>query len=198
MPNRSVVIRLLAGLMILASAALASPVAAADPAPPDSARGKVGVHELVDTDTEPAATCRYGYQVTDGGPPFYFNGLRRMRSKAPLVLARHGKRSQEVGWRMVVQAWDEADGRWVRYVRSSWQRRIATPDQAASFKAIRLTTDPWTDQWVGRFRVKLQLRWYGPDDHSIAGLATLYARFYQLIEGEPFAVDADDCRTTTG
>jgi hypothetical protein len=128
----------------------------------------------------------------------YFNGTRRVRARAPVAYARHGRASQRISWRLVVQALRSDDQVWVGYAKSPWQARRATPARSADFRGMRLKTDPWEDDWTRGFRAKLQLRWYAADDTSVAGRATLYVDHYQLIEDKPLGIDTNGCNTTTG
>jgi hypothetical protein len=186
---------------IVIGAAVASPLsltAAPPPPPADSSGGKVGQHGLIDSDADPGATCRYGYQVVFEGNEIYFNGVRRISVHPPFAFARKGKPSQRISWRATIQALRLPDEVWVRYARSRWQAREATPNRPADFVPMRVLTDPWEDDWAGDFRAKILMRWHKPDGVRVAGRATLFVHHYRLVEGAPFAVVLDRCGSTTG
>jgi hypothetical protein len=185
--------------IVVASIGLAAgPAAAAGPPTPpvDTSSGRVGIHQLIDSQATPGARCRYGYQVDTPTFSGYFNGLRRVIQRPPVAYARVGRASQRICYRLLVQAWDGAA--WRMYRATGWQWRTATPTNAADFTERALTTDPWNDANFGPFRARVVLRWHAANGVDVVGQAALHPRTYLAVEGGLSYLSTDHCTGTTG
>jgi hypothetical protein len=186
----------LGGLLAAALLLTATPALGAYPTPPvDGSAGKIGSHSLVDTVGTPGGTCTYGYAVDGIG---YYNGLRRVRAGAPLAFARAGRTSQQVAWRLVVEAWDGT--RWLPYDASPWQSRSATPSTEAAFSARSVPVDSYPHHGTyGHYRARIELRWYALNGTTVVGTARLFPGYYRSVEGEyPEWQQSGQCGGTTG
>ena len=109
--------------------------------------GKVGKHHLQDSEAAPAGSCKHGYDPE--GPTEYYNGVRRVIVKRPIVFARAGRDTQRITWRVVIQAWPSAGSAWTFVDKTEWQSRTATPDARAPFKRKTVLIDsyPHHGEW---------------------------------------------------
>jgi hypothetical protein len=171
---------------------LAAPVAAGG-APPDTATGDYGVHGFEsDTPTDQGGRCRYGYQFNGS----YYNGLRVI-GVHPVIAGRSLSRTtQRIGYRAIFQAFNGST--WDVVATSAWSFDTATVDAHARF-GTRVYRLPQTgpDSYGGH-RVKVKLRWYGRDDDTVRGRATLYPDFYRATENGIEHTQIGACGNTTG
>ena len=165
-----------------------APAVAGSPGPPvDGQSGKVGPHHLVDSEAQPAGTCRYDESPTD-------DDLIRLRVRAPVVKARAGRPRQRVAWRLVAQGFDGTS--WHVVDADAWRAGEATPSTPAALTARGLPIDVGTAH-AGWFRARVELRWYARDGHTLVGRAKLYPRWYTSIYGTSVPVP-DACSSTAG
>jgi hypothetical protein len=194
-PGRATILALAAAL---AMAIPGTAVAGSPTIGVDQGTGKHGEFGYDESPSEPAGTCRYGYDPA--GEVDDYNGLRRIVVEPPFAFARAGRTSQRISMRLVVQAWVSAESRWIKVGATAWQSRRTNPVEAALFTKHRLTIDSWPHHGeYSPYRGKVELRWYATDDVTVVGRARLFPDLYRAIQdGIEFTVHENDCGGTTG
>jgi len=152
--------------MVLALVLLLPMSAAADT--PLTHSGVHGVHGLIDSQEDPAATCHYssGFQ------------LRKVVVRAPIVYARNtgpGLQAATVGWRFRVQ-WSSGLG-FSNAKTTSIVKASATDRRPAAFTArsVSFTNAPEIE-----YRVRVDMFWYDAQGHQI-GKATHAPDWYGWV-----------------
>jgi hypothetical protein len=183
------------GLAAVALLASAMPTLADVATPPvNTESGRFGAYSLADTEGNPGGKCIYGITYNET----YYNYLRRIRVHAPVAYARHGKTTQKIAWRLIVQLW--TGSKWMRETKSTWVTKSATPTQPAAFSPRGLNFNSVENtSALGPYRARIELRWYAGDDSTVVGTVVLFPHWYLAHEGSTTEYTlTDDCGTTTG
>jgi hypothetical protein len=152
--------------MVLALVLLLPMSAAADT--PLTHSGVHGVHGLIDSQEDPAATCHYSSSFQ----------LRKVVVRAPIVYARNtgpGLQAATVGWRFRVQ-WSSGLG-FSNAKTTSIVKASATDSRPAAFTArsVSFTNAPEIE-----YRVRVDMFWYDAQGHQI-GKATHAPDWYGWV-----------------
>jgi hypothetical protein len=153
---------------------------------PVSHSGAYGVHGLVDSEENPAATCHYDSSFD----------LTRIVVRAPIVYARNtgsGTQSGSVGWRFRVQ-WSSGLG-FTNARTTSIVKATATDSRPAAFTKRSVS---FTNAAPVVYRVRVDTYWYDRHGHQI-GKATHAPDWYGWVAtSHGSGIDeADSCGPTT-
>ena len=170
---------LVAGMAALIIAALSSGSTFADT--PLAHTGQVGQHSLNDVHDTPGVTCNYDAN----------HHLASIHVNAPNVFAYNktgGVDHQKVGWRFLVQYWNDNIAGTSTYYKSSISKSNATDTYEAALVSKNVPLTLPDD--MKPYTVVVKMYWYNADG-SISGTATNRVDwYYEHVDGNYFTQDS--------